>query len=44
MSKINGTDNGRPLMFRVGSTCMTMSNLVNENRERERSPKADREK
>ena len=44
MSKINGTDNGRPLMFRVGSTCMTMSNLVNENRERERSPKTDREK
>ena len=34
MSKINGTENGRPLMFRVGSTCMTMSNLVNENRER----------
>lgn len=34
MSKINGADNGRPLMFRVGSTCMTMSNLVNENRER----------
>lgn len=34
MSKINGTENGRPLMFRVGSTCMTMNNLVNENRER----------
>jgi hypothetical protein len=33
MSKINGSDNGRPLMFRVGSTCMTMNNLVNENRE-----------
>ena len=34
MSKINGTENGRPMMFRVGSTCMTMNNLVNENRER----------
>ena len=34
MCKINGTENGRPLMFRVGSTCMTMNNLVNENRER----------
>lgn len=34
MTKINGSETQRPLMFRVGSTCMTMSNLVNENRER----------
>ena len=44
MSKITGTENGRPLMFRVGSTCMTMSNLVNENRDRGGSPKNEREK
>ena len=44
MSKINGSENGRPLMFRVGSTCMTMSNLVNENRDRENSTKSDHSK
>ena len=45
MSKINGTENGRPLMFRVGSTCMTMSNLVNENRDiGSGSSKNDRDK
>ena len=28
ISKIIGADNGRPLLFRVGSTCMSMNNLV----------------
>eukprot|EP00596_Hydrurales_sp_CCMP1899_P008921 CAMPEP_0119033876 /NCGR_PEP_ID=MMETSP1177-20130426/947_1 /TAXON_ID=2985 /ORGANISM="Ochromonas sp, Strain CCMP1899" /LENGTH=346 /DNA_ID=CAMNT_0006990969 /DNA_START=1188 /DNA_END=2228 /DNA_ORIENTATION=- len=44
ISQFLHTGNERPLMFRVGSTAMTMNNLVYENMLRSRSDSRDKDK
>jgi hypothetical protein len=44
ISKFFHPGNERPLMFRVGSTAMTMNNLLYDNIKRERSDSGDKDK